>query len=316
MSWGQALQIGGMAEQDIASFIAAGVTTRDLLQAKDAARARIAEYYPQAKAQYEPYAGLGQEGMAGMRAAAGTQAAPYQDFAYREPTEAELTRPEQYDRPDFQFRFQEDPGYQFRLAEGQKAIEGSAAARGQALSGATQKALAQYSGNMASDEYGQAYNRAMDQYKFGVNADVDIWGRKQQNYESARNYGLANRSYAEQARQTDVTNRYNRAYQPALQQMHYGTAVTGNLADLIYNYGLGQAGMDIQRGNIKAYGHQAAADAAIQQGQHLQEIGGGGGGGSSSGGGGGGMNIDLSGIGTGGGGGMETDGMAMEGSWA
>lgn len=55
--------------------------------------------------------------------------------------------------------FQADPGYAFRLAEGQKAIDRAAAARGMGNSGATMKALANYGQNMASSEYQNAYNR-------------------------------------------------------------------------------------------------------------------------------------------------------------
>src|SRR6476469_6841143 len=55
--------------------------------------------------------------------------------------------------------FQKDPGYDFRMAEGQKALERSAAARGGLNSGATMKALAQYGQDFASNEYQNAYNR-------------------------------------------------------------------------------------------------------------------------------------------------------------
>ncbi|SOY65589.1 conserved exported hypothetical protein [Cupriavidus phytorum] len=55
--------------------------------------------------------------------------------------------------------FQKDPGYEFRLGEGQKALEASAAARGGLLSGAAAKALSQYNQNFASNEYQNAYNR-------------------------------------------------------------------------------------------------------------------------------------------------------------
>lgn len=55
--------------------------------------------------------------------------------------------------------FQADPGYAFRMAEGQKAIERSAAARGGLGSGATLKELTKYSQGVASDEYNNAYNR-------------------------------------------------------------------------------------------------------------------------------------------------------------
>jgi hypothetical protein len=55
--------------------------------------------------------------------------------------------------------FQKDPGYQFRMQEGQKAIERSAAARGGLNSGATLKALSRYGQDFASNEYTNAYNR-------------------------------------------------------------------------------------------------------------------------------------------------------------
>ena len=56
-------------------------------------------------------------------------------------------------------QFQADPGYAFRLAEGQKALERSAAARGGLLSGATGKNLLRYGQEMGSQEYQNAFNR-------------------------------------------------------------------------------------------------------------------------------------------------------------
>ena len=53
----------------------------------------------------------------------------------------------------------QDPGYAFRLSEGQKALERSAAARGGLLSGGTGKALTSYGQQMGSQEYQNAYNR-------------------------------------------------------------------------------------------------------------------------------------------------------------
>ncbi len=55
--------------------------------------------------------------------------------------------------------FETEPGYEFRLAEGAKALERSAAARGQSFSGGTLKALTRYGQGVASDEFGRAYNR-------------------------------------------------------------------------------------------------------------------------------------------------------------
>jgi hypothetical protein len=58
-----------------------------------------------------------------------------------------------------QFNYQADPGYQFRLSEGQKQISRMAAAHGAAGGGGTAKAAAQYSSGLASQEYGNAWNR-------------------------------------------------------------------------------------------------------------------------------------------------------------
>lgn len=53
----------------------------------------------------------------------------------------------------------DDPSYQFRLNQGTNAIQGSAAAQGGLLSGATLKALQGYGQDMASQEYQNGYNR-------------------------------------------------------------------------------------------------------------------------------------------------------------
>jgi hypothetical protein len=55
--------------------------------------------------------------------------------------------------------FSEDPGYQFRLREGQKALDRSAASRGMLLSGAQVKGSTDYNQGMASQEYGNWWNR-------------------------------------------------------------------------------------------------------------------------------------------------------------
>lgn len=59
---------------------------------------------------------------------------------------------------------QNDPGYQFRLQQGQQALERSAAARGGLLTGGTAKDLADYQQGAASQEYGNVYNRALQNY--------------------------------------------------------------------------------------------------------------------------------------------------------
>ena len=55
--------------------------------------------------------------------------------------------------------FNRDPGYQFRMDQGQSALERSAAARGGLMNGGTLKALSRYGQDYASNEYNNAYNR-------------------------------------------------------------------------------------------------------------------------------------------------------------
>ena len=69
--------------------------------------------------------------------------APYEDFGMKQ--------------------FEADPGYNFRMAEGMKGLERSAAARGLLQSGGTLKGIQQYGQNLASAEYDNAFSRYLSQ---------------------------------------------------------------------------------------------------------------------------------------------------------
>jgi hypothetical protein len=56
-------------------------------------------------------------------------------------------------------QYQADPGYGFRLSEGMKALDRTAAQRGGLLSGGTLKAAQRYGQDLASQEYQNAFNR-------------------------------------------------------------------------------------------------------------------------------------------------------------
>lgn len=64
-----------------------------------------------------------------------------------------------YNQPFTQSQFQQDPGYQFDLQQGQQALQRSAAAKGGLVGGQAMTALSDYSQNQASNEYSNAYNR-------------------------------------------------------------------------------------------------------------------------------------------------------------
>ena len=61
--------------------------------------------------------------------------------------------------PFSQTNWQEDPGYAFRLKEGNKLLNQSAAARGGLISGNALKAAERYGQEMGSQEYQNAFNR-------------------------------------------------------------------------------------------------------------------------------------------------------------
>jgi len=76
---------------------------------------------------------------------------------------------------NFQYDPNADPGTVFRMSEGVKAIDRSAAARGGLLSGATLKGVQRYGQDLGSQEYSNAFNR----YVTGFNANK---GEREQLY--------------------------------------------------------------------------------------------------------------------------------------
>jgi hypothetical protein len=56
-------------------------------------------------------------------------------------------------------QFQADPGYAFRMSEGMKGLERSAAARGGLLSGSTLKGIQRFGQDLGSQEYQNAFKR-------------------------------------------------------------------------------------------------------------------------------------------------------------
>ena len=111
---------------------------------------------------------------------------------------------------------QMDPGYGFRLGEGLKAIERSAAARGGLMSGATGKALQRYGQDLASQEYGAAYNRLANLANVGPQA-AGVMSNLGQNY--ATNVGNLGMQQGETA--TNAMLARGSAYQRGLGDIGY-----------------------------------------------------------------------------------------------
>ena len=78
--------------------------------------------------------------------------------------------------------FAEDPSYQWRFDQGQKALDRSAASKGMLLSGAQGKALQDYGQGAASQEYASWYNRLLGQNQFNFGLDQFNAQANQQNF--------------------------------------------------------------------------------------------------------------------------------------
>ena len=75
--------------------------------------------------------------------------------------------------------FQADPGYAFRLSEGQKALDRQAAARGGLISGGALKAAQRYGQEMGSQEYTNAFNRYQTERQARLNPLQSLAGMAQ-----------------------------------------------------------------------------------------------------------------------------------------
>ena len=99
-------------------------------------------------------------------------------------------------------QFQQDPGYAFRQAEGMKALERSAAARGNLLSGSTMKGIQRFGQDLASQEYQNAFNRFQVERSARLNPLQSLMGSGQ----SATNVMTG---AAGQMGQNEASNIYN-----------------------------------------------------------------------------------------------------------
>jgi len=72
--------------------------------------------------------------------------------------------------------FTTDPGYAFRISEGQKALDRQAAARGGLISGGALRAATRYGQDMGSQEYQNAYTRFRDTQGLRRNALAGVVG--------------------------------------------------------------------------------------------------------------------------------------------
>lgn len=105
-------------------------------------------------------------------------------------------------------QFQQDPGYAFRLSEGQKALDRQAAARGGLISGGALKAAQRYGQDMGSQEYMNAFNRYQAERAARLNPLQSLTGMAQT---TANTLGTAGSNLATNVGNTEMAGANARA---------------------------------------------------------------------------------------------------------
>lgn len=178
-------------------------------------------------------------------------------FQFNTFTPDTYTAPDAYVADKFSYTGQDlynDPSYLFRLQQGQKALDRQGAASGRYLSGSQLQAASDYNQGAASQEFQNAYQRALG--TFGTNE-----GNRKGAYDTNTTNGLnafnTNETNKYNAFNTNETNRYN-AY-----QSNFTNAVNPLLslsgAATLGSQALGQAGQ--QTAQLMGNNLQGAANA-------------------------------------------------------
>jgi hypothetical protein len=161
--------------------------------------------------------------------------------------------------------YQADPGYGFRLSEGQKALDRQAAARGGLISGGALRAAQRYGQEMGSQEFGNAYNRALTGYNTDVARENQLYNRQAAlagiGQTSTNLVGQAGQNYANAAGNLITGG----AAANAAGQVGMANALTGGLGTYL-NYTQGNALLNALRsgGGSAAYGGPSNADLERQ----------------------------------------------------
>ena len=142
--------------------------------------------------------------------------------------------------------FQADPGYAFRLSEGLKGMNATAAARGGLMSGNALRAGQEYGQQLGSQEYQNAFNR----YQANRALQAQEYGNAFNRFQTERTNTLAplqslagvGQSASQQAQQAS---------------QNYATGASGALG----NYGNAAASNIIGAGNARASGYIGGANA-------------------------------------------------------
>ena len=117
-----------------------------------------------------------------------------------------------------------DPGYQFRMQQGQQALERSGAARGVTNTGGTLQNILDYGQQAGSQEYGAAYGRKLGEYGMNEQNRFNAYQSNYANAMGAYNQNEANRAGAFDRNVGNAANAYNTNAENAYRQYTTNTA--------------------------------------------------------------------------------------------
>ena len=155
---------------------------------------------------------------------------------------------------------EQDPGYAFRVSEGQKAIERSTAARGGLQSGAALKAAARFGQEMGSQEYQNAFNRFQANKAFQAQEYGNAFNRFMTERQSqlAPLMSLTASGQASAAGQSAAAGNFASGASNAMQNFGAGqSAAYGN-----YGQAVGNIASQLGAGQSAAYGNYGAGQSA------------------------------------------------------
>jgi hypothetical protein len=126
-----------------------------------------------------------------------------------------------------------DPGYAFRMSQGQNALTAGSAAAGNYGSGNLGVALQNYGQELGSQEYGAAYNRqytsALDQYNAAMNSQNTLFNR----LSGIAGTGQTAANQLSSAGQSSAANAANIIQGGAAKQAQYGMNAATNSANML-----------------------------------------------------------------------------------
>lgn len=104
--------------------------------------------------------------------------------------------------------FEADPGYQFRYDQGMRALDRTAASKGKLLSGGQIKAAQEFNSGLASQEYGNWWNRYTQGTQFNNAASQQEYTNKYGSFQNALNLmtGMSNSGQSAAAGQAGVNS--------------------------------------------------------------------------------------------------------------